>query len=195
LVFNAEGDLFYTDNQGPWNGACKLQQIVPGAFLGHPDGLKWFDKGPAREAIVQAGLKKPAQPQDKSRLYLEAKKIPELLPPSVYYPYPKMGQSAGGFAVDPTDDKFGPFKNQLFVGDQTQSIVMRTTLEKIDGHYQGACYPFRSGLIRAVSALNSRRTGRYSFTVPIAAGARGAASHLRCSALSGREKLRSRSRR
>jgi hypothetical protein len=56
-----------------------------------------------------------------------------------------MGQSAGGFAVDATNQKFGPFKNQLFVGDQTQSIVMRTTLEKVSGHYQGACYPFRAG--------------------------------------------------
>ena len=145
IGFNAEGDVFYTDNQGPWNGSCKLQQIIPGRFLGHPDGLKWFTQDISRQAIADAGLKMPQKPQDKSRLYLEAKKIPELLPPSVYYPYPKMGQSAGGFAVDPTNDKFGPFKNQLFVGDQTQSIVMRTTLEKVGEHYQGACYPFRAG--------------------------------------------------
>jgi hypothetical protein len=145
IGFNAAGDLFYTDNQGPWNGACKLQQIIPGAFLGHPDGLRWFEQEVSRDVIAKARLKRPAKPQDKSRLYLEAKKIPELLPPAVYFPYNKMGQSAGGFAFNPTADKFGPFKDQLFVGDQTQSIVMRTTLEKIGGHYQGACYPFRAG--------------------------------------------------
>ena len=145
IGFNAEGDVFYTDNQGPWNGACKLQWLKPGAFVGHPDGVKWFDQPGTREAIAEAGLKKPEKPVDKSRLYLEAKKIPELLPPAVYFPYNKMGQSAGGFAFDPSGGKFGPFKGQLFVGDQTHSTLMRTTLEKIDGHYQGACYPFRSG--------------------------------------------------
>ena len=59
----------------------------------------------------------------------EMKKIPELLPPAVYFPYPKMGQSAAGFAFDATG-KFGPFKEQLFVGDQTQSIVMRVSVER-----------------------------------------------------------------
>jgi hypothetical protein len=31
------------------------------------------------------------------------------------------------------------------VGDQTHSTVMRVTLEKVNGVYQGACYPFRAG--------------------------------------------------
>jgi len=143
--FNAAGDVFYTDNQGPWNGSCKLQWLKPGAFVGHPGGIKWFDE-PATQGLIQkAGLPKPAIPQDKSRLYLEAKKIPELLPPAVYFPYPKMGQSASGIACDLTGGKFGPFKEQLFVGDQTHSTVMRVSLEKVNDHYQGACYPFRAG--------------------------------------------------
>jgi glucose/arabinose dehydrogenase len=145
IGMNAAGDVFYTDNQGPWNGACKLQWLKPGAFVGHPGGNKWFDKPETREAIQQAGLKKPADPQDKSRLYPEARRIPELLPPAVYYPYPKMGQSAAGLVCDLTNGKFGPFREQLFVGDQTQSIVMRTSLEMIEGRYQGACYPFKAG--------------------------------------------------
>jgi hypothetical protein len=145
IGFNAQGDVFYTDNQGPWNGACKLQWLKPGAFVGHPEGVRWFDRSPTKEAISQAGLKKPQKPIDQSRLYLEAKKIPELLPPAVYFPYNKMGQSAAGFACDLTGGKFGPFKEQLFVGDQTHSTLMRTTLEKIDDHYQGACYPFKVG--------------------------------------------------
>jgi hypothetical protein len=145
IGYNAEGDLFYTDNQGPWNGACKLQWLKPGSFVGHPGGLKWFDEPSTRDAIAKAGLKKPATPQDKSRMYVEREKIPELLPPAVYFPYPKMGQSAAGFACDLTGGKFGPFAEQLFVGDQTQSIVMRASLEKVNGFYQGACFPFRSG--------------------------------------------------
>jgi hypothetical protein len=158
IGFNAAGDVFYTDNQGPWNGACKLQWIKPGAFVGHPGGLPWFDetvplgKGkPAfdnranHDAVVAAGLKKPAEPASGGRLAEEAKRIPELLPPAVYFPYNKMGQSAAGIACDLTGGKFGPFKEQLFVADQTHSTVMRVFLEKVNGNYQGACFPFKAG--------------------------------------------------
>ena len=76
---------------------------------------------------------------------VEAKKIPELEPTSVFFPYQKMGQSASGIACDTTNGRFGPFKNQLFVSDQTHSTVMRVFLEQVKGHYQGACFPFKSG--------------------------------------------------
>lgn len=145
IGFNSAGDVFYTDNQGPWNGACKLQWLKPGAFVGHPGGFKWFDRPETKDAIAAAGLKKPREPKSGSRLYLEAKEIPELLPPAVYFPYPKMGQSAAGFACDATGGKFGPWKDQLFVGDQTHSTVMRVALEKVNGKYQGACFPFLKG--------------------------------------------------
>jgi len=155
LGFNAIGDVFYTDNQGPWNGACKLQWLKPGAFVGHPASLRWFDEPATRQAIAAAGLKKPAEPKSESRLHLEAKRIPELLPPAVIFPYNKMGQSASGIACDRSGGKFGPFRDQLFVGDQTQSIIMRVFLEKTpDGaNYQGACFPFREGFDSGTLAL------------------------------------------
>jgi hypothetical protein len=56
-----------------------------------------------------------------------------------------MGRSISGFVVNRTKGKFGPFENQIFIGDYTQSIVMRATTEKINGVWQGACYPFREG--------------------------------------------------
>lgn len=145
IAFNAVGDCFYTDNQGPWNSACKLHWLKPGRFVGHPDGNKWFDEPETKDAIAAAGIKKPAQPKDESRQYEEAKRIPELLLPAVYFPYPKMGQSASGIACDLSAGKFGPFKEQLFVGDQTHSTVMRVFLEMVDGQYQGVCFPFREG--------------------------------------------------
>jgi glucose/arabinose dehydrogenase len=139
IGMNAEGDFFYTENQGPWNGACALKHLRPGKFLGHPAGNRWYD--------VTGGVigPRPKDPQSKSRMMIEAKKIPELEPPAVYFPYPKMGQSAAGIACDTTGGKFGPFQNQLFVGDQSHSTVMRVFLEKVQGHYQGACFPFRQG--------------------------------------------------
>jgi glucose/arabinose dehydrogenase len=140
IGMNAEGDMFYTDNQGPWNGACGLKHLNPGKFVGHPGGFKWYEN--AKEAMGA----KPQDPQTKSRMMVEAKKIPELEPTAVVFPYPEMGQSASGIACDTTGGKFGPFQNQLFVGDQAHSTVMRVFLEKVNGHYQGACFPFRKDL-------------------------------------------------
>ena len=136
---NAEGDMFYTDNQGPWNGACALKWLRPGHFVGHPIGNRWY------EAAGDVMGPRPAEPQSGSRMMVEAKKIPQLEPPAIYFPYNKMGQSAAGIACDTSGGEFGPFEKQLFVGDQTHSTVMRVALEKVKGHYQGACFPFRSG--------------------------------------------------
>jgi glucose/arabinose dehydrogenase len=136
---NAVGEMFYTENQGPWNGACSLKWLRPGAFLGHPIGNKWYS---ATGGVMG---ERPQEPLSGSRMMVEAKKIPQLEPPAVYFPYGKMGQSASGVACDVSDGKFGPFRGQLFVGDQTHSTVMRVFLEKVNGHYQGACFPFRGG--------------------------------------------------
>jgi glucose/arabinose dehydrogenase len=140
IGMNQAGDVFYTDNQGPWNGTCSLKHLVPGKFVGHPDGNVWY-----AQAGPQMG-QRPANPTSDSRIMAEAARIPELEPPAVMFPYVKMGQSASGIACDSSDGKFGPFHGQLFVGDQMQSIVMRVFLEQVQGHYQGACFPFRSGL-------------------------------------------------
>lgn len=141
IGMNAEGEVFYTDNQGPWNGTCGLKHLVPGKFVGHPGGFKWYDL-PEVKAVLGD---KPKEPESGSRFMTEAAKIPEYVPPVVLFPYKKMGQSASGIACDATGGKFGPFQNQLFVGDQTNSTVMRCFLEKIDGFYQGVCFPFREG--------------------------------------------------
>lgn len=139
IGMNALGDMFYTDNQGPWNGTCSLKHLKPGSFQGHPEGNRWYD--------LTGGVigPRPTEPQSGSRMMVEAKKVAELEPPAVYFPYQKMGQSASGIACDTTGGKFGPFEGQLFVGDQTHSTVMRVFLEQVNGHYQGVCFPFRSG--------------------------------------------------
>jgi len=139
IGMNTAGDMFYTDNQGPWNGACALKQLVPGHFVGHPAGNRWYPL-----ARASMGLR-PTDPVSNSRMHIEAKKIPQLVPPAILFPYGKMGQSASGIAGDLSRGKFGPFQNQLFVGDQTHSTVMRVFLEKVNGRYQGACFPFKQG--------------------------------------------------
>lgn len=139
IGFNLDDDVFYTDNQGPWNGTCSLKWLRPGSFQGHPGGNKWYEQ--AAEAMGPA----PVEPESGSRIMTEAKRIPEYEPPVILFPYKKMGQSASGVACDTSKGQFGPFAGQMFVGDQTFSTVMRCYLEKVNGHYQGACFPFREG--------------------------------------------------
>lgn len=136
---NAAGDVFYTDNQGPWNGTCSLKWLRPRSFQGHPGGNKWY----ADAAEVMGP--QPKEPVSGSRIMTEADRIPEYEPPCILFPYSKMGQSASGIACDVSGGRFGVFKEQLFVGDQTHSTIMRCFLETVDGHYQGACFPFREG--------------------------------------------------
>ncbi len=39
---NAQGVMFCTESQGPWNGACSLKHLKPGGFLGHPARANWY---------------------------------------------------------------------------------------------------------------------------------------------------------
>ena len=74
------------------------------------------------------------------------------------FPYIKMGRSISGFRLAQTGGKFGPFDGQLFLGDYTQSIIVRATTEQVNGVWQGACYPFREGL--ATGIMNVEFTPR-----------------------------------
>jgi hypothetical protein len=141
ISFNADGDVFYTDNQGPWNGPCALNQLTVGGFVGHPDSFRWY-----REKEAQYLGPAPEVPKSGGRKVVEARRIPQLMLPAIQFPYARMGQSAAGIDCDLSAGKFGPFEKQLFVGDQTHSTVMRVFLEKYNGRYQGACFPFRQGL-------------------------------------------------
>jgi glucose/arabinose dehydrogenase len=151
---NAAGDMFYTENQGPWNGACSLKHLRPGGFMGHPIGNKWY-------ALAPNMGPRPVDPvgDESDRLEFEVARIPQFVPPAVYFPYKKMGQSASGIALDDTGGRFGPFTNQLFVGDYTLSIVMRASLEKVNGVYQGACFPFRQGFATGIIGVHLSQDG------------------------------------
>ena len=153
IGMNARGEVFYTDNQGPWNGTSALKWLKPGSFQGHPAGNVWYD-------LTDAIGPRPQDPQSGSRILTEAAKIPELMPYAVHFPYKKMGQSASGIACDTTGGKFGPFQEQLFVGDQTFSTVMRVFLEKVGGVYQGVCFPFREGFGSGALALHMSDKGK-----------------------------------
>lgn len=139
VAANAEGAMFVIESQGPWNGCNSLKHLKPGAFLGHPASYNWYPYVP--------GMKAPeVEPQSGSRMGIEKKRIKELVPPVVRFPYIKMGRSISGFRLNTSGGKFGPFDNQFFLADYTLSIILRATTEQINGVWQGACYPFREGL-------------------------------------------------
>ena len=142
---NEHGEMFYAESQGPWNGSCSLKVLQPGGFMGHPISFKWYDLAPNMGP-------RPIEPNTRSRLLTERKRVKELVPYAVVFPYIKMGRSISGFMVDRTGGRFGPFENQIFIGDFSLSVVMRATTERVNGVWQGACYPFREGLATGILA-------------------------------------------
>lgn len=156
--FNHLGEIFYTDNQGFWNGADNFKQILPGAFTGNPLGNKWYDE--ALKLNPTFGPK-PPEPADPSRWHIEAAKHPALIPPPVMLPYQKMGQSASGILCDTSEGKFGPFNHQLFVADQSHSNVARIGLEKVNGRNQGFAIPFRRGFGSGIVPMLQARDGSW----------------------------------
>lgn len=136
IGFNAEGDTFYMDNQGVWNGSSSLKWLKPGSFQGNPSGNKY---------AKLANLPTPPDVADKSRILTERTKFPDFIPPAVIFPHGKVGQSPTGIACDQSGGKFGPWAKQLYVGEQTHSQVQRVNLEKIKGLYQGAVFHFLEG--------------------------------------------------
>lgn len=151
--FSPEGELFYCDNQGEWVATNKMHHLKKGKFYGHQAALKWVKDSPFAGKVpdvVKSGMwydgtdpKNPKGP----------KTFPDLDPPCIWFPYGRMGQSASEPRWDTSGGKFGPFAGQCFVGDQTRSMVMRVALEQVNGVYQGACFPFRSGLQCGVNRL------------------------------------------
>jgi len=150
---NAAGDMFATDQQGDWIGTCSLLHLRPGVFFGHPQSL-------VSTKLPGSPLKTRAEDVPSGLPWPQAlKKVPQLRPPAVWFPYKKMGQSATDVVLDNTGGKFGPFAGQLFVGEFRLANVMRVYLEKVNGEYQGACFPFRDGFPSAVLRLNFGKDG------------------------------------
>lgn len=151
INISPEGDLFYCDNQGEWVASNKMHHIREGDNFGHQAGLKWVPLSPFAsklKASYSSGML-----YDGQKGTHPTGGLPPHDPPSIWFPYGRMGQSASEPIWDTTGGKFGPFAGQCFVGDLTRSIVMRVVLEKVNGRYQGACLPFRSGFQCGINRL------------------------------------------
>jgi azurin len=134
------GDIFYGENQGDWVGSGRVTHLEKGDFAGNVAGLAWSGEPGSPLDLKEKDVLDTGQP-----MYEVAKKVPHLKPPAVWFPHTLMGISTSDIIENANNINFGPFENQCFVGDQGHSKIMRMSLEKINGVYQGACYPFREG--------------------------------------------------
>ena len=153
IGFDEHDSLFYVESQGPWNCSCSLKAVAPNSFHGHPASFNWYRYSPELGPV-------PEMPNSGSRITIEKNHVKQLVPYAVIFPYIRMGRSITGFNLDRTGGKFGPFENQLFLGDYTQSIVMRATTEQVNGIWQGACYPFREGLSTGILNVEFTPSGK-----------------------------------
>lgn len=141
FTVNSNGDVLYGENQGDWVGSGRITHLEKGDFAGNAGGL-WWTKEP--ESPLKFTTVKDI-PDTGEPMFEAAKKMKSLKLPAVWFPHALMGISTADMIEDETGGKFGPFQGQYFVYDQGQSKAMRMTLEKVNGKYQGACYPFREG--------------------------------------------------
>jgi mono/diheme cytochrome c family protein len=122
IALSPEDELFVSDNQGDYKPSTGLLHVEKGDFHGHAGSLKW------EPGFNPAGL-------------TTEKLWQRLKTPAVVFPHGPMGVSPGQPVWDTTKGKFGPFAGQVFTGDYSR-IVIRASLQRVGGAWQGACFPF-----------------------------------------------------
>lgn len=133
IGMSPDGRVLAIDNQGEYYGSSKMSFLREGAFYGHPSGL-----------VSLPGMK-PSSPEiafdqwkDKTR------------PCALWFPHGRWANSPGNPAWDLTSGKFGPFTDQMFVGDQTLSTLMRVQFEKQGDLDQGTMVLFARNLASGI---------------------------------------------
>lgn len=149
FALNEAGDIFYAENQGDWVGSGSITNVEKGDFLGNPRSLRWSGEPGSPIKLKIDDIPDTGEPK-----FDVAKKLPGLKTPSVWFPHTILGISTSGILSYGTKGKMGPFEGQLFVGDQGQSKIMRVSMEKVKGVYQGIVFPFREGFSSGILRMN-----------------------------------------
>lgn len=124
-----DGRLWYSDNQGEFFATSKVFVLKQSGFYGHPAGL----------------VDLPGMTPDSKEISWE-KVSSKREKPVVLLPQNRVANSPGNPSWDTTKGRFGPFAKQMFIGDQTQSNLLRVVTEVVNGNEQGAVMPFATGL-------------------------------------------------
>lgn len=128
-----DGRIWYAENQGEYCGSSKIVPLEEGKFYGHMSGL-----------VDLPGLI-PDAPELNYDLWKD-----KLRKGAVWLPHGMMANSPGHLTWDLTGGKFGVYQNQMFVGDQTLSQLMRVVTEVVEGEDQGCVIPFGKGLASGI---------------------------------------------
>lgn len=105
------GEIFMTDNAGPWVPAAKLIHVRESKFHGHP----------ATQPAPPAQFKEPK----------------EFAPPAVWFPS-RLARRVAGFV--PAPENWGAFAGQIIVADG-EGGLLRVALEQVNGEWQGTAWP------------------------------------------------------
>jgi hypothetical protein len=115
-VGSVGGEVFVTDNAGPWVPAAKLIHVQESKFQGHP----------STQPAPQEQFKEPK----------------EFAPPAVWFPS-RLAKRVAGFVVAP--ESWGAFAGQVIVADG-EGGLLRVSLEQVNGEWQGAAWPLLKNL-------------------------------------------------
>jgi putative heme-binding domain-containing protein len=139
IGMNAKDELFITDNQGDWVASSYLGHVEEGDFLGHP--AAFWDR--EEYAITPRLLDyktvdarvETVPPLDEAKFTAQRKR------PAVWLIHGDLTNSPGSPSFCPPQG-FGPFEGQAFIADISHRAIVRVALEKVNGVYQGAVFPF-----------------------------------------------------
>ena len=126
LLFDSQGRLFVTDNEGDWIGTSPLYHVQRGNFYGHVLSLVWeddWDKGIAIEYDPQ---------------YYDDRRTLS----AVDFTHGFLSNSPSEPVEDTTNGTFGPFTGQIFVGELNHPHLIRVMPDEVAGHVQGAAVRF-----------------------------------------------------
>lgn len=143
-----EGDIYYTENQGEYNGTSKMHLVEKGNYYGHPSGL----------------VDLPGMKPDSSEIAWD-KWAPKRAVSVALMPHARIANAPGSPTWDTTGGKFGPFAGDIYCGDQTLSTLFRIALKPNNEaaliHFADS---FPSGLMRQTfdnnGAMYVGQTGR-----------------------------------
>ena len=156
IGMNAKNELFVTDNQGDWVASSYLGHVEEGDFLGHPASL-WdlpeYGLTPEVLDYKTNAQTQPSVPELDREKFEKARKYP-----AVWLAHGDLTNSPGHPAFAP-EEGFGPFGGQAFIADIAQRTVVRVSLEKVGGAYQGAVYPFIRPLSSAAYSAGFDKEG------------------------------------
>lgn len=133
---DANGDMFVSDNQGSWLPSSTFSHMKQGKFYGHRQSPKRDDQGKITETFAPNW----------------AESLP-YQPPTAWFPHGVVRSSPGQPIYIPK----GAYAGQWLQGDCNGTGLLRISLDKVNGDYQGAVFWFTNGT--TTSAINRMAWG------------------------------------